>query len=150
MGDREAIDYLRHMARPFLFTASATPGSLAAAAASLSLLEREPSMAAAVRERGAYLVNRLTAAGVPARYGGGAIVTIPTGSEFATMHAWRLLFNRGVYCNAVIAPAVPVDGGLLRLSVMRTHSDELIDTAVAAFDVLEEIFPATDQQQDQP
>jgi 8-amino-7-oxononanoate synthase len=137
VASRAVIDALRIRTRPFIFTASNTPGSLGAALYSLDRLTREPAMVAVVADRARYLRDRLSAEGFSVRPSETPIVTIEVGSDFRTSQAWRMLFNRGVFCNPVIRPAVTRGHGLLRLSVMRTHDEDLLDRAVDAFvDVL--------------
>jgi 8-amino-7-oxononanoate synthase len=48
------------------------------------------------------------------------------------MQAWKMLLNRGVFTNPVISPAVKQGSGLLRLSVMRTHTEAQLETAARA------------------
>jgi 8-amino-7-oxononanoate synthase len=74
------------------------------------------------RENGALLRTALAEAGTPPIPGTGAVLAVPTGQEEATAAAWRLAFDAGVYCNAVAYPAVPRGKGVLRLSVMATHT----------------------------
>ena len=52
------------------------------------------------------------------------MLAVPTGAEEVTAVAWRMAFDAGVYCNAVAYPAVPRGKGVLRLSVMATHTPE--------------------------
>jgi 8-amino-7-oxononanoate synthase len=56
--------------------------------------------------------------------GRGAVTAVPTGDEEVTAAAWRQAFDDGVYVNAVAHPAVPRGQGVLRLSVMATHTPE--------------------------
>jgi 8-amino-7-oxononanoate synthase len=49
-------------------------------------------------------------------------MAVPTGEEPVTAAAWKIAFDAGVYCNAVAYPAVPRGRGVLRLSVMATHT----------------------------
>jgi 8-amino-7-oxononanoate synthase len=129
IGDRSVIDAIRLTSRPFIFTASNTPSSVAAAQAALHLLIEEPAMVAQVHSVGAALVDLLLEAGVEVNPADGPIVTIRTGSDFATLQAWRLAWNRGLFCNAVVSPAVAAGEGLLRLSVMRTHTKSDLEEA---------------------
>ena len=139
-GDRATIEWLKMTSRPFLFTASNTPGSLGAAMCSLRLLMEHPHWPGEVRSRAEYLRELLVKQGVTVAPSDSAILTVDIGSDAATGHAWRLLWNRGVFCNPVVAPAVKAGHGLLRLSVMRTHSDEDLEEAATAFASIEEAY----------
>jgi len=142
LGPKSLIDALKITTRPFLFTASNTPGSLAAAATSLGLLIEHPTWPAEVMGRARYLRDRLAAAGIPVNVSDSAVLTVPIGSDIAAITAWRALFDAGVFVNPVLAPGVAEGHELLRLSVMRTHTDADLDFAAEAFTALEPFLPA--------
>ncbi len=52
------------------------------------------------------------------------IVPIFIGDTKRTFVTWKLLFERGVFVNATISPAVPEGKQLLRTSFMATHTEE--------------------------
>jgi 8-amino-7-oxononanoate synthase len=133
VGSRDLIEALKARARPFMFTASNTPASVASALRALQVLIDEPELVADVASRTDVLRQALTSHGVPLKPSDGPILTVPVGSDFETVQAWRLLRNRGVFCNPVLSPAVPKGEGLLRLSVMRTHTDDQLGRAAKAF-----------------
>ena len=77
------------------------------------------------------------AAGVDALPGDGPIVAVPVGAASETVATWRRrvaarVFDAGVYVNAAFFPVVPRDEGILRLSVMATHTEEQLERGVAA------------------
>lgn len=43
--------------------------------------------------------------------------------------AWKLLFNRGVFCNPILSPSAPKGGALLRFSINVRHTYEEINEA---------------------
>jgi 7-keto-8-aminopelargonate synthetase-like enzyme len=45
----------------------------------------------------------------------------------------KLLFENGVFVNAVVNPAVPLGRELLRTSYMATHTGEQLDKVLSAF-----------------
>lgn len=112
---------------PFLFTASNTPGSVAAALEALRVLQEEPQLVRTLRENVARFVSLLKERGVhcdpPIE---SAIVTVPLrrGDDYSTLRAGALLLNAGVYANNVVFPAIPAGKGLLRFSLMATHTDD--------------------------
>ncbi|RKH61857.1 aminotransferase class I/II-fold pyridoxal phosphate-dependent enzyme [Corallococcus llansteffanensis] len=132
LGDKEQIEALRVLTRPFLFTAANTPASVAAALASLRILHEDPGLVGQLKERVRSLREALTARGLQPIPSDGPIVSVEVGADFDTLQAWRLLWNRGIYANPVIHPAVPAGRGLLRLSVMRTHEEQMVRTVADA------------------
>ncbi len=133
IGSRDMIDVLRLKCRPFMFTASNTPSSIAAAECALRILIDEPQMLAELQGKTEFLRRALSDQGISVQPGRGAILTVRVGSDFQTLQAWRMLRNRGVFCNPVLTPGVPQGKGLLRLSVMRTHTEANLELAAAAF-----------------
>lgn len=140
VGDRELIEAIRFAARPFMFTASNTPASLAGALASLRILREHPEYGADVRGNAARFSAELAGRGIRHRHSGAAIVSLHVGADMKTAQAWKMLWNRGVFCNASVSPAVPYGNGTLRFSVMRTHATaEIVDAACICADVLTEL-----------
>ena len=54
-----------------------------------------------------------------------------------TLTVAKEMFDAGVYVNAVLPPAAPENGCMLRISLMATITQELIDEAV---DIMEEVL----------
>jgi 8-amino-7-oxononanoate synthase len=75
----------------------------------------------------------------------GAVIAVPTGEDEVTGTAWRLAFEAGVYTNAVGHPAVPRGRGVLRLTLMATHTEEQLrragDVIAAAVETARELVP---------
>lgn len=125
-------DGLRSAAVPYVFATSNVPASVGAALAAVRVLREEPELPARVRSLGDSLRRGLWAAGVDALPGAGPIVSVPVGGASETVAAWRRVFDAGVYVNAATYPVVPRDEGILRLSVMATHTEEQLERGVAA------------------
>ncbi|NMO16539.1 pyridoxal phosphate-dependent aminotransferase family protein [Pyxidicoccus fallax] len=132
IADAEQIEALRINTRPFLFTAANTPASVAAALASLRILQAEPHLVRELKARVQSLRDALARHGIQPIPSDGPIVSVEVGADFDTLQAWRLLWNRGIYTNPVISPAVPPGRGLLRMSVMRTHEEQMVRTIADA------------------
>ena len=134
-GPRNVMDYLRHHARAMIFSASVTPASVAAALASLDIIESEP----ALRDRLRVISNKMRAGfraqGLEVGSGEGTpIVPIFIGDRMKTMVAWRKVIDRGVFVNAILVPAVQPGRDLLRTSYMATHEDRQLDTILGVID----------------
>lgn len=127
----EVCEYVRHNSRPFIFSASITPASVASARAALSILKREPERVKRLSEISAYMRKKLVSLGVALRDSGDNTPIIPIYTYFnrRTFIACKMLFERGVYVNSTISPAVPVGSSLIRTSYMATHTEEQMDRA---------------------
>ncbi len=128
---KEVCEYVRHTSRPFIFSASITPASVASARASLKILKEEPERVARLKEISNYMRNNLKSLGVNIMDSGEVTPIIPiyTYTNRRTFTACKMLFDNGVYVNSTVSPAVPVGQSLLRTSYMATHTEEQMDIA---------------------
>ncbi len=130
-------EYVRHASRPFIFSASMTPSSVAAAMAALHVLEKEPQRVDRLHDLGNYLRNALKTRGIKIKESDTPIVPVYTYELLDTLYYDKKLFNEGVYVNPVLPPATPDKECLLRLSLMATHTEALIDEAA---DIIKKVF----------
>ncbi|OGO16437.1 MAG: 8-amino-7-oxononanoate synthase [Chloroflexi bacterium RBG_13_68_17] len=135
-GDEEVVHYIQHHARSLIFSASMPASNVAAVLAALEIMETEPERV----ERLWAVTERMRAGLVRLGFNMGPSVTpiipIIVGERDTALQGWKMCFEKGLYTNAVISPAVPPDQCLLRTSYMATHTDEQIDRAL---DILGEV-----------
>lgn len=139
---KEVCDYVRHSSRPFIFSASITPSSVACARKALEILKREPERVVRLKEISSYMRKKLKNNGIEILESGfdTPIIPIYTYQNVRTFVACKKLFERGVYVNPTVSPAVPVGQSLIRTSYMATHTEEQMDRAVEHIKaVMEEI-----------
>ncbi|MET0275462.1 MAG: pyridoxal phosphate-dependent aminotransferase family protein [Acidimicrobiia bacterium] len=131
IGSSEAIELLTLNADPFIFTASNTPGSVAAALAGLRILRDNPEVCAQLRANVVYFHGLLSERGIPVNPAESAIITIPLEQrdELSAVVLARELLEAGVFVNPVVAPAVQRGLGLIRLSLMLDHTSDLLEEA---------------------
>jgi 8-amino-7-oxononanoate synthase len=152
-GPAEVVEYLRIAARSFLFSAAAVPAAIGAALESLRII-RGPAgkeLLAQLLDNASYLHRGLTEIGLrvvePTRLPDGSealtpIVPVIVGDDMQAVALWKALYDRGVYTNVAIHPAVPPAGALLRTSLMATHEREHLDRALEIFErVVRADFP---------
>ena len=125
-GDDEVIDYIKHFARPLIFSASMPPATIASVSACLDVVEKSGARAAAAGHR-AQDRFRLQEARLQCRDGGNADCPSSHWGVQKTLLFWRALFDGGVFANPVLSPAVPPDSSLIRTSYMAIHTDEELD-----------------------
>ncbi|MBP5224664.1 MAG: 8-amino-7-oxononanoate synthase, partial [Lachnospiraceae bacterium] len=115
------------------FSASMTPANAACAYAALRILERDPSLPEKLQGNDLYMLAALRERNVKMRSGGGEqipIIPIYTYEMFKTLQVTTELYDRGVYVNSSLPPAVAPNECLIRTSLMATHTHALIDEAV--------------------
>jgi 7-keto-8-aminopelargonate synthetase-like enzyme len=141
-GPEPAIHYLRHRARAFLFTASLPPGTAAGVLAAVDIVESEPERRERLRENSDRLRAGLRDLGFAVLGEGTPVIPVAVGGQWwPTLEAWRVLFDAGVFVNAVLPPAVARDAARLRVSVTSEHTEEELDHIVEAFAKLAKVSP---------
>jgi len=121
------IDYIKHFARPLIFTASMPPPMIAAVKATLEIIEKEPEHTKRLQTIAAMMVREFKTLGFDVGVAETPIIPLVIGDIEKTFTFWKVLFDNGVYANPVISPAVPPDRSMLRTSYMAIHKDEELD-----------------------
>ena len=137
-GSELIVDYVRHTARPFIFSAAIPPASCAVALAALKHLEAHPELVDCLSHNSSYAGNELKSRGINIRESavpGGKpastpIIPIHSFDRENTLLAGKALFEAGVYVNPVLPPAVPESECMLRTSYMATHTEPILDEAM--------------------
>ncbi|HUX14484.1 MAG TPA: pyridoxal phosphate-dependent aminotransferase family protein, partial [Spirochaetia bacterium] len=126
-GDRVVIDYIKHFARPLIFSASIAPAQAAAVMKALDIIESEPERIRRLQQIAAKMIAGFKHLGFNVGTAETPIVPLVIGDFDRTFQFWKGLFENGVYTNPVVTPAVPPNRSLLRTSYMATHTDEELD-----------------------
>jgi 8-amino-7-oxononanoate synthase len=126
-GEERVIDYIKHVSRPFLFSASMPPANIAAVIAALDIIEREPQRVLRLQEIARKMISGFSDLGFNIGTTETAIVPLIIGDNQKTFLFWKNLFEKGVYVNPVVSPGVPPNRALIRTSYMATHTDEELD-----------------------
>ncbi len=127
-SDSEVIDYIRHFARPLIFSASMPPANIAAVMASLEIIKQEPERVHRLQAIAKKMLSGFKAMGFEIGTAETPIVPLLIGDFEKTFLFWKAMFERGVYVNPVVTPAVPPNRSLIRTSYMAIHTDEELDT----------------------
>lgn len=130
LTSHRVADYVRHVSRPFIFSASMTPCSAATALAALNELEKDPERPIRLMNIAKYFQKELIASGIKIIEAPTPIVPIFTYKTLDTLYYGKRLFDEGVYVNPVVAPACVEGECLLRTTLMATHTETIIDEAV--------------------
>ncbi len=130
-ASHEVCDYVRCTSRPYMFSASIPPVCIAVATASLRKMKAHPEIVDRLQAISAYMRKQLLDRGVEIRLSETPIIPIFTYDPVRTLQIQKELYERGVYVNATLPPAVAPGECLLRTSLMATHTEAQIDEAVA-------------------
>ncbi|MDE5659815.1 MAG: pyridoxal phosphate-dependent aminotransferase family protein [Muribaculaceae bacterium] len=137
--DKEITNFLRHHSRSYIFTASITPASTAAALKAIDIMEQEPE-----RQENLWNLTNFALEGfrnMGAEIGNTSTPIIPLyiRDNFKTFKVTTELFNEGIFVNPVVSPAVAPHDTLIRFSLMATHTKEQVERGLEA---IERVFRA--------
>ena len=133
-GPSDVISWIKHLARSMMFSASLPPSLVSSASTALDIIEEQPEL----RDRLWRNTHKMLEGYKTLGYDTGAsetpIIPIVIKDTMKTYEMCRLLFENGVFVNAVTSPAVPEGRELLRTSYMATHTEEQLDKVLVAFE----------------
>ena len=136
-ADKDTINYLRHHARTYIFSASCTPASIAAANASLDIMLNEPERMESLWKLTNYALDGFRQMGCEIGNTSTPIIPLFIRDNNLTFTIVRELFDNGIFVNPVVSPAVASQDTLIRFSLMATHTIEQLDFAL---DSIRKIF----------
>ena len=133
-GDETVIDYIKHRARTMIFSAAPPPASVAAALATVEIMEREPERRARLWENARFFSEGLRSLGLDTAGSETPVVPIVVGEDAAALAMVQRLDEEGVFVNCVLSPATPPGRALIRTSLMATHTREQLTRALEAIE----------------
>ena len=128
--DKTITNYLRHNSRSYIFTASITPASTAAALAAIDIMEKEPERQQALWEITNYALESFRNMGCEIGNTSTPIIPLFIRDNFKTFAVTRDLMEEGIFVNPVVSPAVAPQDTLIRFSLMATHTKEQVTEAL--------------------
>ncbi|MDR0536743.1 MAG: pyridoxal phosphate-dependent aminotransferase family protein [Tannerellaceae bacterium] len=131
-SSNDVINYLRYYSRPYIFSASITPGATAAASAALDIMLNEPERLEHLWELTHYALDGFRNMGCEIGKTSTPIIPLFIRDNNLTFTIVRELFDAGIFVNPVISPAVAPQDTLIRFSLMATHTKEQLDYALEA------------------
>lgn len=132
-ADAQVIKYIKHVSRPFIFSASVTPASCASALKALEIIRTEPERAKRLLENGDYMRAGFRKIGIPIGNSETPIIPVMTYDSKRTFVICRRLLDEGVYVNPVYGSCGTRGACLLRTSYTATHTKEQLDFALDKF-----------------
>lgn len=139
--DKEITNFLRHHSRSYIFTASITPASTAAALKAIDIMIEEPWRQEHLWELTNYALDGFRNMGCEIGNTSTPIIPLFIRDNFKTFAVTRDLLEEGVFVNPVVSPAVAPSDTLIRFSLMATHSKDQVTTAL---EKIQKVFRAHD------
>lgn len=135
--DKEITNFLRHHSRSYIFTASITPASTAAALKAIDLMEEEPERQEHLWKVTNMALDGFRAMGCEIGHTSTPIIPLFIRDNFKTFAITRDLLEEGIFVNPVVSPAVAPQDTLIRFSLMATHTEDQVATAL---EKIEKVF----------
>jgi 8-amino-7-oxononanoate synthase len=133
-GNHPLFETLRYAMRPYMFTASSSPASIATSIAALRVLKAEPERRAKLWANSERLYKGLKGLGFDMGCDEvSPVIAVKMPDELTTIAKWNALFQGGVYVNMAVPPGTPNRLCLLRCSVSAAHTDAEIDRIIDIF-----------------
>jgi len=121
------LDQLRYVSRPYIFTASPSPATIASTRAALKLLRDGTELRTKLWRNARKLYSCLDELGYRLGPEPGPVIATILDSPQQAMMLWKGLFDYGIYVNLILPPAAPEGKSLVRCSVSAAHTGEQVD-----------------------
>ncbi|MEU9647407.1 aminotransferase class I/II-fold pyridoxal phosphate-dependent enzyme [Streptomyces sp. NPDC048110] len=133
VGEEEVVEYLRYYSNSYVFAANIPAGVAAGLIAAIDVIEAEPERLKRLWTNIGTLRDRLLEAGFDLEHSESAILPIVIGDERRAMEMGRAVRARGLFCQTVVYPGVPLGDARLRVSVTCEHTPQDLDEAAGIF-----------------
>lgn len=133
-ASEKVTHYVKHFSRPFIFSASPPPASVATVSKALDIIISEPERRKRLWEITHRMMEGYKKLGFDIGDSQTPIIPIIVGEDMKTFQFWRMLFDEGVFANTAISPAVPPETARIRTSYIATHTDEQMDRVLEVFE----------------
>jgi 8-amino-7-oxononanoate synthase len=132
-GSREMVEFLKHKARCFIFTASLAPAVVGGVLKALEIMRAEPERIEQLWRNTRKMHEGFKSIGFKIGSTQTPIVPILIGSEAKAFAFAQRLFEEGVFATPAIYPAVRYGEAIVRTSFMSSHTEEDLDKVLDIF-----------------
>jgi len=132
-SSEEIIDYLKHMSRSMIFSASLAPALVSAVSAALDIIDQEPERRERLWKNTHRMMDGFKSYGFDIGGAATPIIPVVVGEDLLAFQFALMLQDEGVFANPVVSPAIPSGRALIRTSYMATHTDEHLDRVLEVF-----------------
>jgi 8-amino-7-oxononanoate synthase len=123
-GSAEVIHYIKHKARPFIFSAAMPPAAAGTVLECLRIVEEEPQHLENLWKNARKMNYELHRMGYNTLNSQTPIIPLLIGDDFTAFSFTQELYERGVFATPVVKPAVPDGCALIRTSYMASHTEQ--------------------------
>ena len=139
-GRKPIVDLLRQRSRPYLFSNSLTPCTVAASLKAIEIASRSTELRDRLEENTRTFRTGLAQKGLAIRSGNHPIVPVMIGDAALSQKVADRLLTLGVYVIGFFYPVVPQGTARIRTQVSAAHTNEDLEFAVKKFAEVREEF----------
>ncbi len=132
-GDADTIHYIRHKARPFMFSAAMPPSAVATVLECMNVIEEEPEIFERLWRNARFMKRGFQNLGFNTMKSDTPIIPIVIGEDMKAFAFTKALYDHGVFATPVVSPAVSPGMALIRTSYMATHTQDDLDYVLDVF-----------------
>ena len=133
VSDHPKLDLIRICARPYMFTASPSPSTIATTRAALARIQETPELRSRIWDNARRFHAGLVEMGFSLAAPASPIVAVRLADERSAVMAWNLLLANGVYTNLALPPGTPNGACLLRCSISAAHTPDQVGRILEGF-----------------
>jgi glycine C-acetyltransferase len=135
-SSKDVIHYLRFYGHSYLFSTNIPPSTAGSILKALQLIRDDSNIREKLHYNIEYFKKRLSDLKLNIGEPAAAIIPIFISDNNLLFRVSSKLFNKGIFHNVMLYPAVPLGGSLLRFGIMATHSEKELKKAC---DIIEEV-----------
>ncbi|MBY0416373.1 MAG: aminotransferase class I/II-fold pyridoxal phosphate-dependent enzyme, partial [Bdellovibrionales bacterium] len=139
-GSKDAIDYVRHSARSFMFSASMPPAAVATVSACIDVVSSDPSILTNLWSNVEFMKNGFKELGFYTYGSQTPIIPLYIGDDMKALKMTKYLESQGVFATPVLPPAVPKGEALIRTSYMASHDRSDLTKVLEVFAEAKKVF----------
>jgi 8-amino-7-oxononanoate synthase len=140
VSNHTQLDQLRYVSRPYIFTASPTPATIASTRAALKLLRDGIQLRRQLWDNVHQLYSHLQQLGYHLGPEPSPVIATILKSPQQALALWKGLLENGIYVNLILPPAAPEGSSLVRCSVSAVHTGEQMDFVGQTFAKVREVI----------
>lgn len=132
-GPKIIIEYLKNVARSFIYTTALPPSVCASSLAAIDIIEKDRSIIKNLLENVKIISSGLINMGYNCIESGTHIIPVLTGDAGLTMEFAKALFEKGIFAPGIRPPTVPDGKSRIRVSLMASHTEEHLKKILKVF-----------------
>ncbi|MBN1233951.1 MAG: aminotransferase class I/II-fold pyridoxal phosphate-dependent enzyme [Candidatus Coatesbacteria bacterium] len=133
VGSKQVVEYIQHVSRPLIFSASMPPAVVATVLKTLEIIINEPERREKLWNISNFMLDGFKSLGFNTGNSVTPIIPIEIGEDMDCFYFWHDLYKAGVFANAVISPAVQQGQAMIRTSYMATHEKSDMEKVLEIF-----------------